>query len=271
MVDRHNLNPAEALVAAGYDAVYEAAAHAPALWELWRAYAAGRDFPSEFSHISFVTVADLRHVAGALNLADGGTLVDLACGMGGPSLWMIAPLSVALIGIDASPVAVESATVRAADLGLRARADFRVGTFANTGLPDCSADAIVSFDALQYAPDKAAACAEMARVLKPGKRLAFTAFEVIADRVSDLPVLGDQPVDDYAHLLEEAGFAVDAYEETPQWSERLVGAYEAILANAITLEREMGEHGFSALSVEVAMTLERRPYRRRVRAIAIRR
>ena len=271
MVDRHDLNPAEALVADGYDAVYEAFAHAPALWELWRAHAAGRDFPSEYSHISFVTLAELRGVAGALDLAAGGTLVDLACGMGGPSLWMIAPFAIDLIGIDASSVAVESAATRAAHLGPRARADFRVGTFARTGLPDCSADAIVSFDALQYAPDKAAASAEMARVLKPGKRLAFTAFEVLADRVSDLPVLGDDPVDDYAPVLDAAGFSIDTYEETPQWIERLVGAYEAILADAITLEREMGEHGFSALAAEVAITLERRPYRRRVRAVAIRR
>jgi ubiquinone/menaquinone biosynthesis C-methylase UbiE len=271
VVDRHDLSASEALVAEGYDAVYEAAAHAPALWEIWREHVAGLDFPSAYSHISFVTSAELQHVAAALQPVGGGTLVDLACGIGGPSLWMRSLLEGDLIGIDASRVAVAAATARAVDLGVATRASFRVGTFARSGIPSGSADAIVSFDALQYAPDKVAACAEMARVLKRGKRLSFTAFEVIADRVSDLPVLGDDPVDDYAAVLDATGFVVDSYDETPHWGERLAGAYEAILANAMTLDREMGEAGYAALSAEVAVTLERSPYRRRVLAIAIRR
>jgi SAM-dependent methyltransferase len=271
VVDRHDLNPSEALVADGYDAVYEAWARAPTFWDIWREHAVGSDFPSDFSHISFVTVAELRRMADALRLGDGGTLLDLACGMGGPSLWMAAPLAIDLIGVDASPVAVSSATGRAARLGLQPRASFRVGTFARTGLPDGCADAVVSFDALQYAPDKAAAGAEMARVLKPGKRLALTAFEVIADRVSDVPVLGDDPVDDYTAVLDAAGFDLESYEEASYWNERVTGACEAILANAMVLEREMGEPAFAAVSTELAITLERTPYRRRVLAIATRR
>ena len=271
VVDRHDLSPSETLVADGYDAVYEAVPLAPSLWELWREHAAGPDFPTEFSHISFVTLAELERVAGALQPADGATLVDLACGMGGPSLWIAAPRAIDLIGIDASPVAVRSATDRADRLGLAARATFRVGTFAHTGLPDASADAVVSFDALQYAPDKAAALTEMTRVLRPGGRVAFTAFEVIAERVADLPVLGDDPVDDYAALLDRAGLHVDTYEATRGWSDRVTGAYSAILADATNLAREMGEQGYTALATEVAITLEREPYRRRVFVVATRR
>jgi SAM-dependent methyltransferase len=271
MVDRHDLSLTEAIVADGYDAVYEAAPHSPTLWEIWREHAAGPDFPSEFSHISFVTVAELRRMADALQLGVGGPLLDLGCGMGGPSLWMADALAIDLIGVDTSPVAVRSAAARAAAIGLQSRANFRVGTFARSGLPDRCAEAAVSFDALQYAPDKTAACEEIARVLKPGKRLSFTAFEVIADRVSDLPVLGDDPVGDYTTVLESTGFDVETYEETARWNERLVGTYEAILAKATIVEHEMGARGFAALSTELAITLERRPYRRRILAIAARR
>jgi SAM-dependent methyltransferase len=269
VVDRHDLSAAEALVADGYDAVYAAVPLAPSLWDIWREHAAGPDFPTEFSHISFVTLAGLTRIADALELGDRSTLVDLACGMGGPSLWIAAARPIELVGIDASPVAVSSATDRAARLAVRAT--FRVGTFARTGLPDGCADAVVSFDALQYAPDKASAFTEIARLLKPGRRLAFTAFEVIADRVADLPVLGDDPVDDYAPLLERAGFRVDTCDETPGWSDRVTRAYSAILADATNLAEEMGAPGYAALATEVAITLEREPYRRRVFVVASRR
>lgn len=260
-----------AIVAAGYDAVYAAVPHAPTLWRLWQEHAAGPEFPSEFSHISFVTRPDLLRLGEELQLRAGGTLVDLACGMGGPSMLLAANFPIAVAGVDVSPVAVELASARASQLGLGKRAGFRLGTFARTGLDPGSARALVSFDALQYAPGKAEACAEMARVVTPGGRVAVTAFEVIADRASDLPVLGDDPVDDYRPQLERAGFAVDTYEATPAWETRLTAAYRAILDHAELLESEMGVDAYGALALEVAVTLERRPYRRRVLILATRR
>jgi ubiquinone/menaquinone biosynthesis C-methylase UbiE len=205
-----------------------------------------------------------------LHLAHAGTLVDLACGMGGPSLWFASEFPVAVIGIDASAVAVELARQRSVRLGVDRRSTFRVGTFASTGLPTGSAAAVVSFDALQYAPDKHAACTEIARVVEPGGRIGLTAFELAADRVGDLPVLGDDPVGDYAPILERSGFRVDSYEETPEWESRLENAYRAILDDADGLRREMGDAGYGSLALEVALTLERRPYARRVLITATR-
>lgn len=60
------------------------------------------------------------------------------------------------MGIDISPVALAS---------------------ADAGLPTASPDAIVSIDALIFAPDKSAAIAELARVLRPGGRLAITTWD----------------------------------------------------------------------------------------------
>ena len=162
-------NESEELVAAGYDAVYGAIPGAPALWQIWLDHAVGIDFPSDFSHISFATLADLRMLANELRLGDEDTLVDIACGMAGPSLWMASQFPIRVVGVDASSVAVQSATARAIRLGLDARSIFRVGTFGETGLAAGEADAVLTLDALQYAPDKAAACREFARILKPGK------------------------------------------------------------------------------------------------------
>ena len=254
----------EALVAAGYDAVYRAVPRSPTLWQIWLDHAVGADFPADFSHISFVTLGELADIAGTLRLGDGDTVVDLACGMGGPALWIAQQFPARLVGIDASPVAVELASARAARLGLADRATFRAGTFAATGLPAGSAAGAFSLDALQYAPSKGDAFREFARVLEPGGRMTFTTFEVYPDRVAGLAVLGDDPVDDYRPILEGAGFDVEAYEETEGWSERVSAAYEAIIESAAALTAEMGADAYGTLALEVALTLERKPYRRRV-------
>ena len=260
----------ERAVAQGYDAVYRAIPGAPALWQIWLDHAVGADYPPEFSHISFATLDELGWFAQTFHLTDGDTLVDLACGMGGPSLWMVSQFGGRVDGVDASSVAVELATRRAARLGLGERSNFAVGTFGSTGLPEAHADAVLSLDALQYAPNKSDAFREMARILKPHHRLAFSAFEVLADRVSDVPVLGDDPIADYRPLLEQAGFAVEHYEQTPGWSDRLTRTYEAIVASGEALEHEMGADAYGSLLLEVEITLQRRPYRRRVKAVASR-
>jgi ubiquinone/menaquinone biosynthesis C-methylase UbiE len=257
-----------AVVAQGYDAVYRAVPGSPTLWQIWQDHAVGADYPTAYSHISFATLRDLGVITDALRLADGDTLVDLACGMGGPSQWIATQHAIRVAGVDASSVAIEQARARATRNGLTDRTEYSVGTFAETGLDPSSAAGALSLDALQYAPSKQAAFNEAARVLKPDGRFVFTAFEVVPDRVTDLPVLGDDPVDDYQPLLERAGFDVKSYEETGGWNERLTAAYEAILQHADALEREMGSDAYAALSLEVALTLERKPYRRRVMAVA---
>jgi SAM-dependent methyltransferase len=258
------------MVAAGYDAVYRAVPHSPTLWQIWLDHAVGPDFPSAFSHISFVTLAELRSLASSLHLDEGITLADFACGMAGPSLWIASQFPVRVAGIDASAVAVELATARADQLGLADRSSFGAGTFAATGLTTGSAGAALSLDALQYAPSKTDAFRELARVIAPNGRLGFTAFELHPERVADLAVLGDDPVPDYRPFLEASGFDIEAYDETPGWEERITGAYEAIIENAPRLTAEMGEAAYGSLALEVGMTLERRPYRSRVVVTATR-
>jgi len=257
-------------VAIGYDAVYEATPKSPTLRRLWRELAAGSDFPEEFLHISLVTLSQLRLMAGSLALRPGDTLVDLACGMAGPALWVAQSTSANLIGVDLSPVAVALAAARAEELGLSASSKFIVGSFDDTGLGDASADAAMSEDALQYAPDKRAAFREAARILQDGARFVFTAFELEPARAAGLPVLGTDPVDDYRPSLELEGFAVERYEEVPGWPEPMRTAYRALLDAKGTLVKEMGEFAATALFSEVTITLEANPYRRRVLAVATR-
>ncbi|HEU4759710.1 MAG TPA: methyltransferase domain-containing protein, partial [Dehalococcoidia bacterium] len=262
--------PERDMLVMGYDAVYTAMPKSPTLNRLWREHAAGGDFPEEFGHISFVTLAELRRMAAELGLHAGSTLVDLGCGMAGPALWVARETGARLIGVDLSPAAVAQATARAEGLGLSGQARFVVGAFAHTGLPGASADAAMSEDALQYAPDKRAAITEAARILRPGGRLVCTAFELDPARTPGLPVLGTDPVDDYRPLLREAGFTVNIYEEARGWPEPVTAAYSTLLAARAALVEEMGEIAVAALFSELTMTLEQKPYRRRVFVCATR-
>ena len=66
---------------------------------------------------------------------DGGLLVDVGCGRGGPALWVAAQTSASLIGVDIAHSAVEELAELAAETGadpdeLRAEIDEAGGTTA---------------------------------------------------------------------------------------------------------------------------------------------
>ena len=256
------------ILSVGYNAVHGATPSSPTLRRLWHEHAEGPDFPEEFGHISFVTLLQLRRMAAELRLDPGATLVDLGCGRGGPALWMARETGARLVGVDFSAVAIEQAKARAAGLGMGDQAQFVVGTFADTGLEANVADGAMSEDALQYVPDKRAAVAEAARILRPGSRLVFTAFELDPSRAAGLPVFGVDPVENYCPLLTDGGFMIEAYEEVPGWPEPVTTTYSALLNASGALTQEMGQPAAAALFTELSMTLQQQPYRRRVLVVA---
>lgn len=257
-------NNEESRIAAGYDAVYSAIPNSATFARLWRSHALGDDYPQGFEHISFLTLTEMRDMAAALGLAAGSTLVDLACGMGGPGLWIARETGARLIGVDISTAALERAGTRAVSLRLSSVARFALGSFAKTNLGTATVDGVMTVDALQYAPDKQAALHEAARVLRRGGRLVFACFELEPQRVDGLPIFGTDPVAGYAPLLENAGFDVVSYAETPGWLERVTATYQALLDAKQALTDEMGEAACTALLGEVSLTLQLKPYRRRV-------
>jgi ubiquinone/menaquinone biosynthesis C-methylase UbiE len=212
-------------------------------------------------------MAQLRALTAGLNLDVDQVLVDLACGAGGPGLWAARETGARLVGRDLSPVAAERATERARVLGMEHRVDFAQGSFEQTGLASGSADAVMTIDALQYAPDKAKALIEVARILRVGGRFAFVAFELDAQRIMALPVWAD-PVGDYRPLLEEAGFEVLTYEQMPHWQDQVSAGFRAVVAERDVLEAELGEAAAAATVMEASITLDLRPYRGHVLAVA---
>ena len=258
-------------VVAGYDAVYASLAESPMLQSIWRVHALGPDYPEGFEHLSFLTFAELREMASTISRGPQGTLVDLACGGGGPCLWIAGQSKCRVLGVDASTVGLAAARQRARRLGLAAVCGFVAGRFEQLPIRKQSAQMVMSVDALQYSTDKRAAFLEVARLLSPGGRFVFAAFEVNPSAVAGLPILGADPVSDFRPMLEAAGFDVESYEESADWERRVRDTYEAVRCALPRLSIELGDRAATALGFEVSLTLQRSMYRRRVIVAAVRR
>ena len=257
-------------VRTGYDAVYAALPRSDTFNRLWRSNAYRDDFPAEFAHIGFLTLSEARRLLALLAPGPGEVVVDVACGTGGPGLWIAQQTGTSLIGVDPSPAGLAAARQRAARTGLDDRSRFEQGSFEHTHLTGSSADVVMSIEAFQYAPNKRAGLREFARILRPGGRLGLICFEADPTKAAGLPILGVDPVIDYRPLLKSAGFDVVAYEETPGWAERVEAAFSAIVSAADTLAAEMGEQASASAVAEAMITLEIQPYPRRILAVASR-
>ncbi|MEV0674881.1 class I SAM-dependent methyltransferase [Actinosynnema sp. NPDC050436] len=186
------------------------------------------ELPGEVEPFSFVPAAGLAEVAAAVRVGPGGLLVDLACGRGGPGLWVARRLGARLRGVDASPVAVAAATRRRALFGPGLDARFAVGDLAGTGLDDGVADAVVCVDAFQFSEDHDPVVRELRRVLRPGGRLALTCWESrdLGDSAVPARFAGLR----CGELLRRGGLADVEVVERPGWEQRRRAAYEAALA-----------------------------------------
>lgn len=263
------MSDADDLIANGYDSFYSAWGRSPTLRRIWREHVTGLDYPDAFAHISFLTFTQLQDLGASLRLGTDQVLVDLACGAGGPGLWVATASGARLVGRDLSPVAVLAAREHAGALGMDGRSDFAAGSFEHTGLVSGAADAIMTVDALQYAPDKTKAMREVARILRPGGRFAFVAFELDAERTAGLQLWSD-PVSDYRPVLERADFEVLRYEQLPNWRHQLRAGFGAVVAEQAVLTSELGEAAAAATVLEASITLELQPYCGHVLAVAVR-
>ena len=155
------------------------------------------------------------------NLREGETVVDLGSG-GGLDVFLAAAKvgpSGRAIGIDMTPEMVERAR-RNAERGNNGKpftnVEFYLSTIDKLPLPDNSVDCVISNCVINLAPDKTAVFREIARVLKPGGRVAVSDIALkkalpneIADDVAAYTgcIAGAILIDDYKQGLLDAGFS----------------------------------------------------------------
>ncbi len=151
------------------------------------------------------------------NLRPGEVVVDL--GSGGGIDVLLAARKVGpegrAIGVDMTDEMLDRARRNAAKAGAE-NAEFLKGTIDALPLPDASADCIISNCVINLAPDKRAVFQEMARVLRPGGRVAISDIaikkplppEIGQDLLAYVGcIAGAVSIDEYREGLKAAGFA----------------------------------------------------------------
>jgi SAM-dependent methyltransferase len=156
--------------------------------------AAQREAWSVFAPVEVFTAAPAAKLVKFAQIVAGLTVLDVACGTGVVAV-TAARLGAKTHGLDLSPALIERARQNAAITGLEVA--FIEGDAEALPYPDALFDTVLSQFGHIFAPRPEAALGEMLRVLKPGGRIAFSAwppelftgrqFELIARYMPPLP------------------------------------------------------------------------------------
>lgn len=171
-------------------------------------------FGDDIGQNNWLTLDEYDRFIAWLDLRPGQQALDVACGSGGPTLYLGDQTDCNVVGIDADGHAIAMACRLAA--GRRAGgADFRaVDATAPLPFDNGSFDALLCIDSLNRFPHRLSTLWEWHRVMKAGARVMFTDPAVITG-----PVSGEQlarrsgagcfvfvPQGTNEQLLELAGF-----------------------------------------------------------------
>ena len=196
----------------------------------------GDEYPAELAPYSYTTRGELDLIADAVAVSGDDVLVDVGCGRGGPGLWVTARTGARYIGVDIAASALVAVRRRADRLGLSSRVSTVEASFDSLGLDVGEPAAVMSIDALLFAPDKRAAVAEIARVLRPGGRFVATTWDYHSQPVGRPP-----QVSDHRPLLAEVGLDVERYDVTASWEGRQRAIAALLLECVDELAVESGE------------------------------
>lgn len=143
-------------------------------------------FGHDIGQNSWLTVDEYDRFNRGLRLTPNDHALEVACGAGGPAIYLANQVGCYVTGIDANENGIATATERAAELNLINRISFKV-VDANASLPftDNSFDGILCVDSMNHLENRLSVLQEWRRVLSPGSRAVFTDPVVITGPVTN--------------------------------------------------------------------------------------
>jgi SAM-dependent methyltransferase len=189
---------------------------------------------------SFMAAGEIRSLGLQAGVGPGVAVLDLCCGVAGPARLLARELGCDYLGVDASPSAIAIARSSAGGLPCR---------FAIAHVPPVPAgsfDVVLLLETMLAFEDKDALVREIAAVLAPGGRFAFTLEEgpplTTAERAAmpDADTVWLTPLDEMASSMERAGLVVT-------WQQDHTSAHRT------TAEALM--HAFSAHAEDIAVQI----------------
>jgi SAM-dependent methyltransferase len=132
-------------------------------------------FGEEIGQNSWLTADEHRRFFAWLGIDSESHVLEVACGSGGPALFMARETGCRVTGVDLHDAGIAAANAAAAEQGLSGQARF-MQTDAREPLPfeDASFDAVLCIDSINHMYDRSRVLGEWHRVLRPGGRVLFT-------------------------------------------------------------------------------------------------
>ncbi len=172
-------------------------------------------FGTDIGQNSWLTADEYRLFFEWLELIPTSRVLEIACGSGGPAIFMARTIECNVTAIDNNENGIATATRMSQEQGLASRIRFQSADAARP-LPfeDQSFDAVVCIDAINHLPNRSQVFAEWHRVLKPEGRILFTdpititgllSNEEIATR-SSIGYFLFAPIGENEQLIKQAGF-----------------------------------------------------------------
>jgi len=180
-------------------------------------------------HFGGVEANDALARASGMNA--GTHVLDVCCGLGGPSRYYAHNYGCRVTGVDMTQSRLDGAKRLTDMTGLADRVDFRHGNALDLPFDDASFDVVISQEAFCHIPNKDRLISECVRVLCPGGRIAFT--DILATETAT-PSTRDRllremthcelsTAGEYAARLEHEGCTVNPVDDLgPAWREILV-------------------------------------------------
>ncbi len=186
-----------------------------------------------------------RALVAEARVSDGARVLDVATGTGMVAAELLARARCSVVAIDQSAAMLGRARSRFAGLP-SGRLELLEGEAEQLPFPDCSFDALTFTYLLRYVDDPAATVRELARVVRPGGRVASLEFGVppwLPARLAwrfytavGLPVLGRLASSEWSRVGRFLGPSIRGfYERHPV--ERIVGYWNQAGMRDVTVRR----------------------------------
>ena len=173
-------------------------------------------YGDDLNQFSWITAEELRGFLGELRLTADSHLLDVACGSGGPALFIVKTIGCRVTGVDINEAGIATARQSAEAGQLQDRARFQqidagermpyeAGTF----------DSIISIDAMNHFTNRAELLRDWWRVLQPGGRFLFTDATIVTGTLSRDELFARSssmghflftPAGEHERIIQQAGF-----------------------------------------------------------------
>ena len=179
-------------------------------------------FGEDIGQTGWLTADEQDDFISKLDVGSGDTLLDIACGSGGPTLRIAAKTGSNVVGIDINEQGIEAARKQAQDLGLTGQAKFEVVDGSKSlQFEEASFSGLICVDAVNHLPGREIVFSDWYRVLEPGGRLVFTDPITITGPLTNEEIRIRSSIGFFLfvpsgvdeRLLENAGFEVKTVED----------------------------------------------------------